>query len=995
LQLIRIDHRERGLASGGAIGTKVRAWADALRRLFDGTPDTTRWALTVSIAVGAAISAIGLRWTAIVLTDACKTLPVSLIRLEVAFSGDQFAALLNAEGQCAPMVKASFLPDYVFAVGYGILLCAICVWAERWRRLDPKNGVRQPPFVPTWTQSAVILLPIAAMILDIVENACLSAFASAVDVHPNGIPVIHAASELPVLLGSIASALKWMLLLSTAVALITEILSGPRGAILRALRFSLAAVLVGAVPLAAIGQGQDILERVAEGGLLRTSLSMAAIGFAALMVWYSGRRLLLVDYGERKRWQGDPWYDFFARNTPRILGVAFTLLAGFAFARAAFAGTAFVVATGVSVLAGIVLDKLQSMRLPTPAKRGILFLVVLICCVALVPGASPFLTPRIFTASERALWNLRVGSSLCLVLSWVLYVFVYHRRSWKWTKACDGQWYDAIPKNQYTRGRIAYTAGGIAAGLAFIILFSTDAVVPVARWFGPLGVLSLTTASVVFFGGIAVGLYARWRIPVIRLLACFALLFSAWNENHPVRYLDGAVPPRTSLADHFAEWVDARLHDRLAVARTAADSARAVDSIPMVLVAASGGGLRAAYWSGIALAVLQDSEPSFARHVFAISGVSGGSLGSALFVALVHDAHPAVAPARVPCTIVDSAATYRRCVQRYMRDDFLSPVLAKLVGPDFVQRFFPYPVEAADRSIALEDSWKSSYRTLTARATFDSGIVQLGVDSVARTSVPALFLNATHVETGRRYVASTLAQFTSTLRDSRDIVGQLSHDLSLATAVHNSARFPYVSPAGHLDRHDGQELGRVVDGGYFENSGLVTLKEIYDAVMQWNETSAAKIAPTVVYLCNDPIECSTPAGRNASADSVTTTHATWANEIAGPIRALLDTRSARGSLAKAQFVETLEAPTQLIELDVCGLLRAPPGSVSDSARVRNLPDVDQRKRDRVVSPPLGWLLSQQARDWMDASLGDRPSEPGSCPARNRDELQAVLRRVRR
>ena len=48
-------------------------------------------------------------------------------------------------------------------------------------------------------------------------------------------------------------------------------------------------------------------------------------------------------------------------------------------------------------------------------------------------------------------------------------------------------------------------------------------------------------------------------------------------------------------------------------------------------------------------------------------------------------------------------------------------------------------------------------------------------------------------------------------------------DLRLSTAALLSARFPIISPAGVLRNDADASFGdRVVDGGYFENSGLST-----------------------------------------------------------------------------------------------------------------------------------------------------------------------------
>jgi hypothetical protein len=58
---------------------------------------------------------------------------------------------------------------------------------------------------------------------------------------------------------------------------------------------------------------------------------------------------------------------------------------------------------------------------------------------------------------------------------------------------------------------------------------------------------------------------------------------------------------------------------------------------------------------------------------------------------------------------------------------------------------------------------------------------------------------------------------------------------------------------------------------------------------------------------------------------------------------------------------------------------------SDSERIH-------RSRERVVSPPLGWLLSRLARDWMDASLlaGRRSSSYRSVCVANNSAALATL-----
>jgi 3-deoxy-D-manno-octulosonic-acid transferase len=61
---------------------------------------------------------------------------------------------------------------------------------------------------------------------------------------------------------------------------------------------------------------------------------------------------------------------------------------------------------------------------------------------------------------------------------------------------------------------------------------------------------------------------------------------------------------------------------------------------------------------------------------------------------------------------------------------------------------------------------------------------------------PALFLNATWTETGRRIVASNLKMSARQFPLAVDQLAMLQRDLSTSTAAHNSARFTGVSPPG-------------------------------------------------------------------------------------------------------------------------------------------------------------------------------------------------------
>ena len=246
-----------------------------------------------------------------------------------------------------------------------------------------------------------------------------------------------------------------------------------------------------------------------------------------------------------------------------------------------------------------------------------------------------------------------------------------------------------------------------------------------------------------------------------------------------------------------------------------------------MIVATAGGASRAAYLTATILGRMEDEIPGFHRHIFAISGVSGGSLGAAAFQALL-----AASPDGKPtCAGVEgSISGYAKCGQRFLAEDFLGPVLAGLLYPDLVQRFLPVPF-LPDRAQALERAWEAAWSDVMTGAdvSFTNRFSDLGRKAQAPLGsgssagwLPLLFLNGTSVSTGSRIIAAQAKFDDWEIRDAADLLTRMGSEISLSTAVNISTRFPYVGPAGLLRDTDGETWDRVVDGGYFENFGATT-----------------------------------------------------------------------------------------------------------------------------------------------------------------------------
>lgn len=450
---------------------------------------------------------------------------------------------------------------------------------------------------------------------------------------------------------------------------------------------------------------------------------------------------------------------------------------------------------------------------------------------------------------------------------------------------------------------------------------------------GPLGVILISISSWIIIANTLLYLGARMTFPLVRVVLVWWVIINACNlpDNHTLRTADEAsgrvrVPRYT---DAFAEWL-----------RTRADRPQYADAYPVFLVAAEGGGLRNAYITAAVLSYLQDRCPAFAQHTFAITSVSGGSVGASVFTALTA-ARRAPNALATPCSVGAATPTssYVRLADSILGRDLLTPLLAMGLYPDLLQRFIPASFERWDRARGLELALERSWREVVGDAIADSvGLTRSFYALPVREtslSVPALLLNTTHVQTGQRMVVSHV------LPDSADFNGlpslaTLSDSLHppLSSAAFLSARFPFVTPEGTFTARGGVQ--RYVDGGYFDNSGATTVAEMLTA--RAIERSPFPIRPVVLLV-------GFTSRKNVIRREKYTTQGL--NEALTPLRTLMNTRDARGDVAVAQLKTLVErmtqrgAPAEIIEIDLA---------------------------ESGIPLPLGWLISDATRRSMRDSL---------------------------
>jgi hypothetical protein len=524
----------------------------------------------------------------------------------------------------------------------------------------------------------------------------------------------------------------------------------------------------------------------------------------------------------------------------------------------------------------------------------------------------------------------------------------------------------------------------IALGLMLPVVLSIAFVVfPVslARGLTSFGVVCLFFLTMALFLAALRLVELRTQKPLLFLLLICSFAFGVFglNDNHSIRELVSrpsgmasppAVQPRPSIGVGFKRWLDAR--------REKADF-NAARSYPVYVVAAEGGGIYAAFRTATFLATLQDECPRFSHHLFAISSVSGGSVGAAVYSGLLRKVKQGDERFQPNSGCVKVGANtgglfFNDLAEDILKDDFLSPVLAAFLFPDFLQKFLFFPISQFDRSIALEKSLETSWdrQTWKYRAKFPERWVDdanplresFADQWNSKSDVPALFINTTEIESGRGRAFAPFAIQTSEvssfplsgLNTGNDAAG-LDIPLRLSTAAVISARFPWLTPPGSFLQTGQVAKVHLVDGGYLDNSGVVTalaiVREMEAALNEMSPRPKVEIN-LIVLTSKDFSDLPIMLG-----------------DYLAPLQTLDSTRMARGTIAVEQ------AERQLSETKSTVLEKAELVGYS-------------------YPLPLGWRLSLITRTLVLGQNGDASRcRPGKNTTAVIDDLDCLKAKIHR
>jgi hypothetical protein len=602
-----------------------------------------------------------------------------------------------------------------------------------------------------------------------------------------------------------------------------------------------------------------------------------------------------------------------------------------------------------------------------------------------------------------------LGSALSYQLAgWCLYMFVV-----RWS---PGSLVSALLRLLGLTVAVVFVIGTISSPWGF-----SPAV-------GTLGVLAafVVTAAVAFYGLAwiaehikpmqALALLRFRRIPIFLLLFLWATLAAVVDSSgsyYDARIIRATatmntVCPTPTEETPLGERI--RCHDLTAVnllerwlKRNAPEQSEPPEkrlAVPLVFVATEGGGIRAAYWTTIALRCVFegrgegcDGAPERRERVFAMSGVSGGAVGLANYT--THLAH---SPNEVdwPVSRLDH--------------DFLAPTTAWALFVDLPFAFLRRG-GGTDRAEVLERAWQDAWGSNGDDSALSDGLYaqwQESAESDKGPHVPLLFLNGTRVQDGCRFETSVVItsvgsgpdgspvtaadplvrdclavrlfekvvpkdadpkqadpkqslyvppanRGTWTLGATTDVAADLcpGDDVRLSTAALLAARFPYVTPSGRLEKCTGGSPVNVVDGGYFENTGTSTIVEVWESLRariarNKADTNRPCVVPVLLEIDNHYASAPgpAPAGRP------------WESSV--PVQTLGAGRNARDAQSRqAAAIAFGQASFDGFEARVAG---AP-------AVIDRIAHIFPRAHPGTEAP-LGWTLSRAAERDLDQRLGE-------------------------
>lgn len=386
-------------------------------------------------------------------------------------------------------------------------------------------------------------------------------------------------------------------------------------------------------------------------------------------------------------------------------------------------------------------------------------------------------------------------------------------------------------------------------------------------------------------------------------------------------------------------------------------------------VGSYGGGLKANLWNLLLLNRLDEiSEGDFMKRTVVMSGVSGGAVGIGNYSALVANE--------------DDPSRLREAIERIGVSNVLSTELTYLMGWDMLREYAHFGnYRGKDRSYySMQKHAKNVGMPLKDYNSYGFSEYWERTYDKRKRKYPLLIMNTTSVA-GRQGVVATVRFSDSTFAGADNLTQFYDNEtgsnvtLTYYGAVSTTNRFPLFSPTAKI-----RGQGSYLDGGYFENSGMLSALEVYDAI-QRDDDFVNKIQPVFINIINS---------KNFYIEEKLIEWGFEASDLkdSGELASIIGTVVSIDKLPRYVYnkienrgfaVVPIMMPHKLSYTDVQAVIKAKvkdPLRLMDSIEVHNkiiddaLHSYERYKRDAwgVVEPPLARILGEPAVRYQEAMI---------------------------
>lgn len=320
-------------------------------------------------------------------------------------------------------------------------------------------------------------------------------------------------------------------------------------------------------------------------------------------------------------------------------------------------------------------------------------------------------------------------------------------------------------------------------------------------------------------------------LPVILIGAIFSTIQIAKSKNFTHYEVEKVkttfrASHRMSLDDYADRWVNERLGSL--------DTLNPNKPFPIILVSSEGGGSRAGHWSLLVQSYLYKHYPNyFHKHLFSLTGASGGSVGNAIFHTVALENSKKRDTSIFSCK--DSIFKFK--ASHFYSHDYLSASVASLLGNDLLASVTTKHL-SKDRGNFLDSLWQESFKEYFGFDGLSAPFLKKMPNKDEDVLPPLLVINTTKVQNGKLNVMSNvkfesipLAKVQSTnfqFEDLLELMEQKHTDATLkrSSAMRINASFPYVSPNARISG-----VGQFGDSGYYDNVGGVITRQMENALL--------------------------------------------------------------------------------------------------------------------------------------------------------------------